>query len=125
MPIKIETNPALDVMGDAGTELIAKITAAVTETPLTELLWKRVPGSDPHEYRWELNAADGRRWRQRIVFENTNPNPNAPGMTFNVDDHDPDPMWHESDFAPFREVRQAVIELRNSHALSLVDIAWT
>src|SRR3990167_2340726 len=73
--------------------------------------------SDNITYDYKLKAADGREFKQTIIFDS--PVDTNPGMTFNIS-----VPWEEREFAPHRIIRSIIIELIVQFKLRKLNMTW-
>lgn len=81
--------------------------------PLAEFIYEDSEDPEnPSEYLYKITAVDGRVWKQFIFDAQSDPNPL---MNFKVND-----LWRLNEFAPHREVRNAVVSLAYKYKVCYV-----
>lgn len=80
---------------------------------LDKFTFERIDPSDRLRFKYEIKLRDGRKWTQTVIFSKAEPTPGEdedPMMSFNVSDD-----WKLTEFSSHRQVRKAVLSLRNAY----------
>ncbi len=114
----IEVEPAASSMDPGVLSLVISLAnRSYQRVPMTEIEFKREGVSTPPLYKYTLKAADGREWKQDILFDRQS----DPGMTFDVPDY-----WREvAEFAEFRSLRATLVKMVVDHGLTSFKVDWS
>lgn len=117
MPVKRQV--VIDAEGLRGdnehVEIVLEGLENINDTSPLDLFKFQDLGGNVYRYEWRL--VDGRIWRQTMTF------------TAGASDSDPLMDWpsdsfKRSEFKAHRAVRNACVELRNSHQIALFRVTW-
>lgn len=112
--VKIDTDNGLIALTNSKVqELLGYLDLLHAAVPLSLFTFK-LNGAGP-EYKYELTAADGRKWTQLMTFDT----PQNPLMTFDV------PVaWRLSEFRGQRELRDVVVYLKSTLGVTNIRVEW-